>query len=55
MHLPYAYLMYRFLNGGSEAYSTEPLKNENQDLALGFYHMQNVTYTTPALLADTVL
>ena len=32
----------RFLNGGDEAFSTEPLKNENQDLALGFYHMQNV-------------
>jgi kinesin family protein 1 len=35
-------LMSRFLNGANEAFSTEPLKNENQDLALGFYHMKNV-------------
>ena len=33
----------RFLNGGDQAFSTEPLKNDNQDLALGFYHMQNVS------------
>ena len=32
----------RFLTGNAEAYSTEPLKNENEELALGFYHMQNV-------------
>ena len=36
------FVQFRFLNGGDEAFSTEPLKNENQDLALGFYHMQNV-------------
>ena len=30
------------MNGANEAFSTEPLKNENQDLALGFYHMKNV-------------
>ena len=34
----------RFLNGTNEAFSTEPLKNENQDLALGFYHMKNVCF-----------
>ncbi len=32
----------RFLNGSDEAFSTEPLKNDNEDLALGFYHMKNV-------------
>ena len=37
------FFIVRFLNGGDEAFSTEPLKNENQDLALGFYHMQNVS------------
>ena len=37
------FFIIRFLNGGDEAFSTEPLKNENQDLALGFYHMQNVS------------
>jgi hypothetical protein len=37
------FVQFRFLNGGDEAFSTEPLKNENQDLALGFYHMQNIT------------
>ena len=36
------FVQFRFLHGGDEAFSTEPLKNENQDLALGFYHMQNV-------------
>ena len=36
------FLQFRFLNGGDEAFSTISLKNENQDLALGFYHMQNV-------------
>ena len=37
------FLQFRFLNGGDEAFSTVSLKNENQDLALGFYHMQNVS------------
>lgn len=32
----------RFPAADGEAFSTEPLKNENQDLALGFYYMQNV-------------
>ena len=38
----------RFLTGNGEAFSTEPLKNENQDLALGFYHMQNVRPSFPS-------
>jgi flagellar biosynthesis chaperone FliJ len=37
------FLQFKFLNGGDEAFSTVSLKNENQDLALGFYHMQNLT------------
>ena len=39
------FLQFRFLNGGDEAFSTVSLKNENQDLALGFYHMQNVSHS----------
>ena len=35
--------MYRFFNGNENAFSTEPLKNDNPDLSLGFYHMQNVS------------
>ena len=36
------YLYCRFFNGNENAFSTEPLKNDNPDLSLGFYHMQNV-------------
>ncbi len=42
MTLPSPSALRRFLNGSDEAVSTEPLKNENEDLALGFYYMKNV-------------
>ena len=49
------FVQFRFLNGGDEAFSTEPLKNENQDLALGFYHMQNVRQDPASPLPPSLL
>ena len=37
------FVQFRFLHTGSEmSFSTEPLRNENSDLVLGFYHMENI-------------
>ena len=33
---------FRFLVGSDKVYSTEPLHNDHHELAMGFYHMQNV-------------
>ena len=51
----YSICVCRFLNGSDEAFSTEPLKNENEDLALGFYHMQNVRSHMTLLVLHTNL
>ncbi|XP_065919048.1 kinesin-like protein KIF1A isoform X2 [Dysidea avara] len=39
------FVQFRFFNGNETAFSTEPLKNDNADLDLGFYHMQNLSVT----------
>ena len=36
-------LLFRFLSKSERIFSTPPLHNDHQELALGFYHMQNVS------------
>ena len=36
-------LFFRFLSKSERIFSTPPLHNDHQELALGFYHMQNVS------------